>query len=459
MSKDIDWVQKFLFIIEKKISFFALQIFCAIMLIANWYILIPKENWNGNLFLLLSNNSKMLLNVLFVIGIIDALLSSYWFWHRRIPHFNSKDIGVLFSIVTDSESVKNKIKQDFLDKIDADISKANKKIKVKILSEYRALKIINDPNNIKKIHDLSNAKMILFGRVNIRTHKGKDHYSIELIESIVHNPVNTNTQKDIRKDMVSVFPQRSLMDCGDEINGFQINHILFSYASRYILALACFFSNEFDVALELFRNVLPIDISCDNENIKNNYIRIKNNTKDFILILLHIKMMRIYNSNKNWSDIKDLIDQSKHIDKQDYNILLIEAIYYFETENIDESFKILEEARRISLGDNTWIFSKAFLQSVVGDLQGAYKSYKKVFRNMTGISTHIQCETHISETLIRKPDLYQLHYNLGLIYYFIREEFELAREEFELFIEKANEMGSFKETIPHAQHYLENILK
>jgi len=102
---------------------------------------------------------------------------------------------------------------------------------------------------------------------------------------------------------------------------------------------------------------------------------------------------------------------------------LLEAIYHFKVKNIDDSFKALAEAKNISKGDYTWALSKGFLHAYEGNLEKAYHFYKMAFRERIGINSHIQSEIFITDVLKQEPSKYQLHYCLGLLYYFLHKDF------------------------------------
>jgi len=108
--------------------------------------------------------------------------------------------------------------------------------------------------------------------------------------------------------------------------------------------------------------------------------------------------------------------------------------------------------------DAAWLYSKAFLLAYQGgDLSQAYHAYQQAFKGSTAPIVPIEVEEFILNVLENEAEKIQLWYCLGLINFFKKEDYLLAKEYFKKFISLAKEKNVFSDYVIHTQNYLGKI--
>jgi len=445
-------LRKIKLIFERKISISSVFL----VLFVAWSIRIYSsiEDFNKPLGEIIKSNKHQILNNTIIFLLLAVIFVLIWLAIRRIPKFKQIEIGVLFAIRTDNENVREKIKKDFFTEIERNIKGVDNKINVLILSEYHSEKIDNNKMLIKKYHETSNAKFILYGIARNRIQNGKEHYVIEFNESVSHKRITEENHRNLVRDMFSVFPRKSMISHDEELTGFSLNSLLFTYGSLYILGLACIYNGYVETAYKLHKKCNNMNVEVKDEAVNNNFIRIKNNNKQLIMNELHHMALKEYAGECNWSKIGEKVKEAEKICSLSYDMCALSSIYYFHERDIKKAKERLFEARKKSNGDFTWAYSLAFLFAYEEKLNKSYTYYKIGFQNRAAINVHIQCEEFIYNVLELEPDKYQLHYCLGLLYYYKHEDYQLANEEFKIFLSEDEKPKKYEEYYRYLDQYI-----
>ncbi len=117
-----------------------------------------------------------------------------------------------------------------------------------------------------------------------------------------------------------------------------------------------------------------------------------------------------------------------------YSGHLAQAIYDFVLRrDLPAAWEFVKQCRKIP--DTTWRYSAAFLYAYEGDLNKAYREYKKAFYNSPENPTvPIQSEDFIHLVLEEEPEKGQLYYCLGLINLWAKKDFVAAKNDFQQFL-------------------------
>ncbi len=452
MLDSYDTLRRMKLLLERKISITGVQF----LLFISWIIKLygSIDDYNIPALEVLSTNKNLIINNIIVFCIVDIFLIFIWLYLRRIPKFRKNDIGVLFAIRTDNDKVREKIKKDFFDEIERSIKSVDKKIKVITLSEYHSEKINDNKLLAKKYHDKSKAKFILYGVARNRIQNGKEHYVIEFNESISHKTIPLDRKNNIIQDMYSVFPRNSMISYDQELTGFSLNSLIFSYGSLYILGLACAYNGFIDIAYKLHKKCNQIKIESDTEILKTNFERIQKNNKEFLMAEIHFFAINEYLGECNWEKIGEKVHEAEKLCPLSYDMCTLSAIFYFHERNLKVAHERLFEAKKRATGDYTWAYSKAFLFAYEEKLDKAYNFYKLGFRNRAANNVHIQCEKFIYGILDEEPEKYQLHYCLGLLFFYKHEDFNLAREEFKIFLSEDSESRKYESIYKYVEKFI-----
>jgi len=441
-------------LLERKISVLSLQIVVFVLYLC---CILAGVDLGKRVADIVVEKHIFIRNVTVLFLAIDAVLVMAWVLFRRMPRAKNAEIGILFAIRTDNEILREKVKKDFVDAIRSQIRGFGIRIAAEVLSEYHTEKIIDHPDLLPKYHYRTGYKLIIHGNARARMHNGKEHYHIELDESIYHGRITDKLRRGLLRDMLAVFPRATLLPADNEFVGFKISSDLFSYGAMYILGLSCLYCGDVDAAYAFHSRLLSVNIESNVELIQQGYKRIRQNAKLMAFRELDFFARREYFEHHDLEKMGQFIDLAAQYRIEDYSFLLLAAIYYVKKGDVDSALVHLGRAKRVSAGDYTWAYSKAFLQAYKGNLRSAYSLYRLAFRNQAAQNAHIQCEKFMEETLQNEPNMYQLHYCLGLLFYHVHEDYDLSKKEFLAFLEADADQQQYSDFHVYAEEYVHKI--
>jgi len=405
------------------------------------------------------SNSLNNLNIYFLVIII---LFEYilWYFSTRIKKIQKDNIGIVIAITTENESIQERLKNDFIGNIREVIKSGSyKQFQVIDLSNYHSKKIKENPHkNCIKYHNLTNGNFLVFGHCAKRMHKEKEYYYLKLEASVIHSLIPKPISYAFGGDMSKIFPRESLVSVTDEILGFKIEAQMIGFSTKYILGMASFFSKDFTTAFKLHFSLIN-ELEKNNSKYSDNIIlgRIKSSTID-ILIIESIILARINYRYKNDIDkMNYFIEIIQKYKPSNYDAHLLKAIYFF-LKNRDIEYALNEIDKAKNKKDAAWLYSKAFLLAYHGgNLTQVYHVYQQAFKGSTAPIVPIEVEEFILNVLEDEAKKIQLWYCLGLINYFKKEDYLLAKEYFKKFISLAKEKSVFSDYVIHTRNYLDKI--
>jgi hypothetical protein len=162
--------------------------------------------------------------------------------------------------------------------------------------------------------------------------------------------------------------------------------------------------------------------------------------------------------SRNIEHLDAMISYVKRADAfipETYASALSWSIYHFaKSRNITQARKAV--AGWASIEDATWAFNEAFLLAFEGKLREATRFYKIAFRRNSDSRVLLEIEEFLEWVLSENPGKPQIYYCLGLINYFGKEEYKIAKEDFDKFIFNTN-IQQFKEQRNLAKKYIDDI--
>lgn len=382
-----------------------------------------------------------------------------WYFSTRIKKIKKDNIGIVIAIATDNKLIQERLKNDFTDNVKVVIkSRSYKHFQVINLSNYHSKKIKENPSkNCVKYHNLTNGNFVIFGYCAKRMHEEKEYYYLKIEASVCHSPIPKKISQAFSGDMSKIFPRESLIPIDNEILGFKITAQNIGFTARYIVGRASFFSNDFYTAFNLHSNLIN-ELEEDVTKHLNNVIldEIKSLTTN-ALIIEAIILARINYIYKNDIDkMNYFIEIVQKYRPDNYDAHLLKAIYFF-LKNKDIEYALNEIDKAKNKKDASWLYSKAFLLAYQGDLTQAYHIYQQAFKGFTAPIVPIEVEEFILNVLEKEVEKIQLWYCLGLINFFKKEDYLLAKDYFEKFIKLARRTSNFLDYLVYAQNYLEKI--
>jgi tetratricopeptide (TPR) repeat protein len=393
--------------------------------------------------------------------ILSLGLFFLWSKIRNIPKLDANKVGILIGISTENEEEEKKLKDNFIDNVRDQISSYGY-FKLIVLRNYHTNKILSERDRFSKEYlRKTGCVLIVFGKCINSMVDGKKHYILKLDATAKHKRIPIDRSKSFAIEMRKVLPSKTLIPFDNEFIGFEVASHIVEYAAIYIVGVASFYSDNLLIALNthknLFNRLNKLEGELESEGKKNFLI---SQLKDLTKKILHeeaVRLVKYYYELKNLIEMEKYINLIEEVNVDDYETHLLKSIFYFiKSRDIEKALKEIDLAENNT--DFTWLYNKAFIVAYIGKLNEAFHFYKRAFKGYTQEHVVLQVESFIYDILEIEPHKYQLYYCLGLINYFKKEDFDLAKENLDLFIEMdSKNNGKFKENTEYASKYIEDI--
>lgn len=155
--------------------------------------------------------------------------------------------------------------------------------------------------------------------------------------------------------------------------------------------------------------------------------------------------------------LKKCLDLQATLEPRNYHAHLSRAGYYFLSGNVPKAKREIMRAKNES--DSSWEFSEAFLEAYEGKIEKSDKTYKRAFNGNFQAHVPNQTEEFIRKVLEEEPGKIQLHYCLGMINYFCKEDLRSAKSDFQNFVDAGEAESCFLRSVQVAKEYLLEIEK
>lgn len=379
-------------------------------------------------------NISYLKNISILYIVLSFVVFFIWFFSVRIKKINKKNIGMVFAIETENLKQKKRLSSSFYDQVVNIIREStDREIEILQLDEYYSRRLRKDKNFSKKLINKIRANIILYGKMEKRKNNAKDLYSIDFNAIVSHKALPKELSQIISQEMSYILPKNINFELDNEFSSFTITSEIIGESVKFILGLSFAYSRLYDEAYKMHKDCLDISLTKFNNNKKNLFAE-----RLYKLSLLYVVSELILLAQQSRKDgclekSIEYINTALIFDSDNYGLLLEKSISCFLIGNIRESMDILIKCSK-NKSDYTWAYNKAFLHTFEGDFDAAYKLYKMVVNKPVGKNVANQCEIFIINYLKQYPEKYELFYALGMIYYKIKQDYQLACEYFNLFI-------------------------
>ena len=383
----------------------------------------------------------------------------FWFYKKKVLPKNSKSkIGLVIGINAENDKQKIRIKNDFTGRLDKLILENNlgKIVNIILLNSYQAERVSKvldqyvknkhgkeELKNWNSIQKTMRSHFFIYGNIKERQDM-ENKYFLDLEALVAHAPVSVLTEKQIKKEFLSVwYKQISFLE-KIEFKGFEFTADSIFVAVEYIVGIAALVSGDIELALKLHNNLnnnpyfqriapLPPNLKHVKEELKN--LRVEEN----------YLMAFYYYQKDNYLECKKYLSQSLSIE-QSYEALLLSAIveFYYEN-NPEKALNTIYESKKLAKNNGTWRYSEGFLLMYLEKYDKAVKVYKKIVENSypDEESTLKEIYIFIEKILKNNPEKIQLYFVLGYIKYKKDSNYPEAYDYFEKFLSKANNKYDF----------------
>lgn len=435
---------------ERPEALFIILIFVVYFLFKSFYEIDLEETW--------AHFSNIEFLVLMAFGL---LIPGFWFYSKRLPNFKGENIGIAIAINCETKKERQRLRSEFIDGLKQEISKGNNKnFEILSLSDYQSEQIDSE-EKAKEIQKTINAHLFIWGKCRIRKHQGLPTYALELRQSVRHIPVHIKASESLAQEMGRTFPRKVLIPEKNELEGFRITKEMIGLSVKYSFGLACLMSGNPIEALgyhESLWNALKTLPGWDLDSPSPyQYLR-KSLPKLLMEETIKANLIYVWERSPNYLEkLKKCLDLQATLEPRNYHAHLSRAGYYFSSGNVPKAKREIMRAKNES--DSSWEFSEAFLEAYEGKIEKSDKTYKRAFNGNFQAHVPNQTEEFIRKVLEEEPGKIQLHYCLGMINYFCKEDLRSAKSDFQNFVDAGEAESCFLRSVQVAKEYLLEIEK
>ena len=409
------------------------------------------------------NLEEITKNQIWIGGVLLLAVVGFWFYSNRTPKASVGKIGFFIGITSDNPDQQLKIKRDFVEAIKSLLYQS----KYRYNFDFREI-----PDHIlEKAHSFDTAQKLLnemgcsfmiYGKARSTNIKGQPQHVLNLDGLVAHRPIPTEISKSFSREFADLFPKRLIISAEGDLFTFEFTANWVDAVSKYIISIAALLSGDFEYAQELLE-----DLQKNLADRKNNIPALAKIRERIPLRLREVYLVRLRMLYEDWKHTKDIelitkmkpfLDNLKLISPANAEANIYRAMWYFVAEH--NIVKAKNECINAKDGKNpTWKYNYAFLFAYEGNLERAAKEYKQAFRGYLPYPGFLfEVIEFILWVLDTEPSMVQLHYCLGMIYYYVVGDNALAFQEYEKFID-ATQPDQFLTQRDEAEDIISKIQK
>ena len=388
-----------------------------------------------------------------VIALVCVIVVFGWRW-SSLPRIPKGRIGFGVAMEFEDSEQAKKLRADFIFALRDLVNMEGFKYRFYLVELPEAItRQITDEEEARRITMRGQLQFLLVGRARLRNNK----HVIDLRHLVVtHAPISSEQVREFSKEFGSALLRRFVIDVEQEMVGceFAAHHV--NAVARYIIGTAAGISDDFEFAEQLLLDAeRRLEHPATPPALRG-------------IVRLRIKQLyavwmgqegRKYLTGRDPAALarhQELLEKLRRYEPDHYSGHLAAAIIAFvEHRDVDGAMREIQACNGSS--DGTWRYSEAFLHAYKGNLESAYRSYKRAFESpLSDLTVPEQCEEFMLRVLEEEPDKYQLHFCLGMIYHRWRGDLVSARQEFQRFLERAEE-ARFSPQIAAVRKWIEEI--
>ncbi|HEC93873.1 MAG TPA: hypothetical protein ENI56_00665 [Candidatus Kaiserbacteria bacterium] len=370
---------------------------------------------------------------------------SFWTFKKfRLPRSKKEEVGIVISIFSENEKERQRLKADFIGKLKKDFQQEGilNFSEIIFLKNHFSKQIIesNNPKGIlEKFNKKIKAHFYVWGDVKKRTDGDEgEKYFLNFQGYVVHKPISQNLSQEISRDFSKVLPSEVNFLEKRSFRGFEASAKIVHLATKYIIGVAAFVSNDPRLALQLhnglkeqFNTFKPLPPHI--QEIRNR-----------IPILISDELFWIakwYFENNNIEKTKEFIQKSIDENNNNYGAWLLKAMIDFSVDNnIDEALKSTKKARGYTKNSYEWRYNEAFLYFWKEDYTNALRLCQKIKKQnyLTEEVTVKEVRKFNLNILQNNPSKHQLYFWIGYLSWFKEKNIVNALQDFEKFEELAD---------------------
>lgn len=388
-----------------------------------------------------------------------------WLKGKRYPKSPKGKLGIAVAIYTDNSLHREQITLDFIQTLENLANETDSPFAIVDVPPHLAVQI-KTLDDRRRVLERTRCIYLISGKARFRNVDKQPTYVLDLNSYVTHATIPIEVSKRLSKEISELIPSRGLIPREEELFGFEVTATLLHLAVQYIIATAALVSGEFVLSRNLFQSLrpklnsvrgpLPVFIK---QSIKVMKVRTPHN-----ITVTHIAEARVLyarwrkdRKSEHLPLIKAHLDRAENHSPMFYDIWLMKALYWFVAER--NIVKAKQELMKCSgINDSTWRFSEAFLLAYSGKLTEALRIYRAIMKSEPSPSSSllVEVEEFITWIVQEEPEKVQLHFCLGVINYFGKEDHKQAEVDFDAFLNTCGN-GHFERERVLAEKYLAKL--
>jgi len=416
-----------------------------------------KRQWYSPLALVILLFLSMILSLFFFTSVIDIEKLSWteiiislvlvvaaffiWYWTTRCPRPAKGDIGFVVSIDAETKEHHEKIARDFVAALRSllDEGEAHYKYKLIELSQYHArqVKTQDDANQyLRKCR----SHFMIYGRARERELGGKLHHVLNLNGLVKHKPLAKAISRNVTREFSEVMPRGDIKIAHEnDLLAFEFTADWMYVIAQYIIGIASFLSGDFPYSQSLFEALQERLGSSPNPipPIRKIQQRLNTRLSETYGARSDLRYARWQNTRdeRHIDEMKEFLDMLERVDPTNYRARLLRALWHFvKNRDVNSAISEIRKCKHENVKDPSWRFSYAFLLAYRGELPQALKQYQIAVWNPYQAAVIMKVESFLLWLADEEPDRIEVHFCLGAVNYFAKEDAVRALEEFETYL-------------------------
>ena len=432
-----------------------------------------RENWTSSFGLLLA----IIVYLTIIIALISSvelshtlsfaaialgilLITAFWIYARRIPRNKNNSIGFAVALAYGDDVEGPRVRQDFIETLHRCISTGStgRLFNYLVIPTYAANKIVVVDDAIR-IRDKCRAHFMLYGNVRKRMLDGKLCHFLMLNGIVKHRRIDDVLKNKLSKEFGELWPNRVAIPEENDLLAFEFTSEWTEIVAKYIIGIASYVSGAPNGAELLYNDIASRLQSMDREHPA--YMKISDR--------LPHRLQEVYQAQSaictsKWErdhspahidTLGDIMDKYEHNGVYDYGYYLGKSLYLFlGSRDVDAAISVLTDCP--GKREATWHYNMAFLHAYKGDLDEAYREYKKASRSHEPKGMILRIESFLTWTLQQEPTMYQLYFALGFINLRIKDDPVSAKRDLEMFV-RERKSGEYPSQFKYASKWLSKL--
>lgn len=390
------------------------------------------------------------LTVLFIF----LLMLAWWLKSRRYPRRHLAKVGILVALRDDGKDI-SEIKNEVITRLNETIkdTDSNDILQVLTLDNFRAVKV-NDTEQATHVSNKSGAQFVIYGRLA----KLGGSYEWRLQFLVRHRPLESDGKRLMLKGFTEALVNRQwrfLEHDGFDAIQLTVNNI--REISLYIIGIAAHQSYDFDIALKLHNDLMTMFRAVPTLRSALNPISV--NLPAWISSSYAAKSIIAYANHSDLQNALEFNGKALAIQPENNNSVLNQALYEFETGNVNEAKRLIKVLRRRHskhpIPDNAWRYSEAFLHFHEKKYDLGLRSYKQAFNGKVSQFTYTGVIDYLTKYIHSHPKELQFRFAISHILINKSSNYPLVLDHLEVFVKSAEGVSEYDALLPKAKQYLD----